>query len=237
MQILNKYLFLFALVNLLHFNTAESQLLSKVGLKFGFSLNGISTFNEIPPINGKGNPNTFITDSTSYFADFSGDIGVCAEFFNTANFCISAELHYFSRGEGESEYIVPNLINDNPIEYEKGGLTDKTHYISLQLLPRVRAGVSGKYDNVYFFAGPTFDFAVSQKGHYDNNNYIEKPGICEIGAAMGGGFEVADIITVEVRYFTDITGPYNFKYKNDIVKRRYNSFMVLAAYTFFNKTK
>jgi hypothetical protein len=237
MKSLIKYFSLFILLSIICINNSESQILSKIGFKFGFSLNGISTFNEIPPVNGKGKPNTFITDSTSYFADFSGDFGLYAEFFNTANFCVSTELHYISRGEGESEYIVPNLKNDNPPEYEKGLLADKSNYLSLQLLPRVRAGVSGIDDNVYFFAGPTFDFLVSQKSSYTNNNYIEKPAICEIGAAMGGGFEVADILTIEVRYFIDITGPYNFKYKNDIVKRRYSSFMVLAAYTFFSKTK
>jgi hypothetical protein len=53
---------------------------------------------------------------------------------------------------------------------------------------------------------------------------------------MGGGFEVIGAITLEIKYFIDITGPYDFTYKNDVVKRRYSSLMFLAAYTFFDRT-
>ena len=218
--------------------TAEnthSQTFNKFGLKGGFSVSGLSTFNPKTPSTIYGT-NLYIYDKSDYFNFFSFAIGVFTEWFNSEEFCLSAELHYSVKGETDKTiYTVPdpNHLNIGN-EWENGMLNDKAYFVSLQMLPRYRVGISEKgEDNVYIFAGPTFNFLVSNKSTYSQPDYIKNKGpLGDIGGAFGIGFESNKTYSFEIKLDYNLTGSYDFKYENDVVTRRYNSISVVTGIAF-----
>ncbi len=229
---LRKFIIAISLLFLFFINNSYSQTFSKIGIKTGFLTSGLSTFNQHPPYSFQ-RTNLYIYDESDYFTYINFDIGVFAELFNSNEFCVSTELHYMVKGEKDNAvYTLPNpftsYTGDN---YENGTLNDKAEYLSLQILPRYRAGISedGK-DNLYLFAGPTFNFLVKNMGVYTEPKYVEtrKP-FGDIGAAFGIGFEFDKTYTFELKLDYSITGSYDFKYDNDSITRRYNAFSVLGG--------
>jgi Outer membrane protein beta-barrel domain len=215
----------------------HSQTFSKFGIKAGFLITGLHTFNKSDMFTGYM-ANTFIGDSSKFFSSLNFDVGLFTEWFNSEKFCISAELHYRVKEEPDTAYyIVPNRHFDYELWqwiWEKGNLHDKAHYLSFQILPRYRVVVTpDKKDNIYIFAGPTFDFLLSDESSYTEPNYISTGGLVRnIGAVLGAGFEWKKWLIAEIRIDHDFTGPYNFKYKNDEIARRYTTLTFLVGISF-----
>jgi len=200
-------------------------------------MTGMSTYNDMPPKTNK-KLNTFIYDSTSFFNNVSLDIALTSEWFNSRLFCFAAELHYLQKGEAKVEYFTPDVPIKKDSTYDAAGsLYDKAHYLSLQLLPRVKVPLSYEGDNYYFFGGPVFDYRMSDKSENTDNQFVKYPGKIEVGVAMGIGFEIVGALAFEGKYQYDITGPYDFEYKGDIVQRRYHSLAFSVNYTLVNKAK
>jgi hypothetical protein len=215
-------------------NNSYSQTLGKFGIKGGFIVTGVSTFNEYKPYT-LDQVNPYIYDNSDFFNYLSFDIGIYAELFNTEEFCVSTELHYSIKGEsGEETYRVPHLISSSFGQnvWETGVLSDKASFLSLQILPRYRAGISeNKEDDIYFFAGPVFNFMLTNYGVYTQPEYIVKkkfPG--DIGGAVGLGYEINNKFMLELKLDYSFTGSYNFTYGNDEISRSYNTFSVLTGF-------
>jgi hypothetical protein len=212
----------------------HSQTFSKFGIKGGFLITGLHTFNDNNMYTGYM-ANTFISDSSKFFSFINIDIGVFTELFNSERFCVSTELHYRIKGEPDTAYyIVPNRHFDYELWqwiWETGNLHDKTHFLSLQILPRYRIVVTpDKKDNIYIFAGPTFDFLLSDESFYTEPNYISNGSfIKSFGGVLGAGFEWKKWLNAEIRIDHDFTGPYDFKYNNDIIARRYTTVTFLLG--------
>ena len=215
-------------------NSSHSQTIGKYGVKGGFIVTGLSTFNEYPPYNlDQANP--YIYDNSDFFNYLSFDAGIYAELFNSEEFCVSAELHYSVKGEsGRVTYQVPHLLSSyfGQNIWETGELSDKASFLSLQILPRYRAGISkNSEDDIYFFTGPVFNFMLTNEGIFTKPQYIvrkEFPG--DIGLAIGLGFEVNRKFTLELKLDYSLTGSYDFTYGNQKVSRNYNTFSVLTGF-------
>jgi hypothetical protein len=233
-----KAIFIFFLfLNIVSSNYTYSQVFSKLGVKFGFALSGMSTFNN-KPTETSHVINTFIQDSTSFFNHVSVDLGITAELFNSEWFCLSTELHYLQLGEAEVDYYTSySKIQPNGYRTVSGRLFDRTHYLSLQLLPRVRVGIGRTFDNYYFFGGPVFDFKIADENEYTDSKYVDATKIADLGAAVGIGFEVIDLFTMEVKYQYNFTGPYKFRNENEEISRRYSALVLLASFTIFDRAK
>lgn len=222
------------IIIILLFFTSNSypQTFSKAGVKAGFLTSGLSTNNQYPRATLE-KTNLYIYDESDYFTYINFDFGVFAELFNSPEFCVSAELHYSIKGEkDETLYTLPGIAYTYPhSNFESGKLNDKASYLSLQILPRYRAGISDDgEDNLYLFAGPTFNFMLTNKSIYTQPKYIEERGFLgDIGAAFGIGFEINRTYTFELKLDYSITGSYDLKYGNDRITRRYNAFWVLGG--------
>lgn len=227
-----KYLFVICVFISVFVKSSPSQTFSKYGLKAGFLTSGLSTYNQFPPFT-LNKPNLYIEDESDYFTYLNLDAAIFAEWFNSEEFCVSTELHYSIKGEKDKiPYLLPNAkFNNTTGSYETGFLNDKAGYLSLQILPRYRAGISDDgMDDLYLFAGPTFNFMVNDMSSYSDPKYIERKGFLgDIGAAFGIGFELEKIYTFELKLDYSITGSYSLKYGNDKVTRRYNAFWVLGG--------
>lgn len=227
-----KYLFLIFILFPVFAKSTSSQTFSKFGIKAGFLTSGLSTNNQFTPFT-LNKPNLYIEDESDYFTYLNLDAGVFAEWFNSEEFCVSTELHYSIKGEkGKVPYILPNAVyNNSTNSFELGYLDDKAGYLSLQILPRYRPGISDDgQDNLYLFAGPTFNFIVNDMSSYSDPKYIERKGFLgDIGAAFGIGFELEKTYTFELKLDYSITGSYSVKFGNDKVTRRYNAFWVLGG--------
>lgn len=233
---MRKLLFLLLITCLFTGYTTNAQTFSKIGFKGGFALSGISTFNN-KPIKSGDKLNAFVSDSTFFFNSVSVDLGITAELFNSKYFCLSAELHYLQKGDARVEYFTPDVqIRENGSFDAAGNLDDKAYYLSLQILPRVRIPLSYEGDNYYFFGGPVFDLKLSDKSEFSNSNFIINQKRTDVGIALGGGFELADALGIELKYQYDFTGPYSFIYKGEEIVRRYNCFVISLSYTLVNKT-
>jgi hypothetical protein len=208
-------------------NKSPAQTFSKFGIKGGFSVSGLSTFNPNKPFTLLGT-NLYVYDKSDNFNFFSFDIGVYTEWFNSEEFCVSAELHYTLKGETDKAiYTVPDPNNiSNVNEWESGVLKDKAYYLSFQILPRYRVGISEHgEDNVYLFIGPTFNFEMNNTSSYSHPNHVNTKGpMGDIGTAFGIGFEVDKILSCEIKLDYSLTGSYDFIFGKDEVTRRYNSF-------------
>ena len=66
----------------------QSQTFYKYGIKGGFSVSGLSTFNPQKPFTNNGT-NLYVYDKSDFFNFFSLDIGAFAELFNSEEFCVS----------------------------------------------------------------------------------------------------------------------------------------------------
>lgn len=215
-------------------NNSHSQTLGKFGIKGGFIVTGISTFNEYKPFTlDQANP--YIYDNSDYFNYLSFDIGVFVELFNSEEFCISTELHYSVKGEsGEETYRVPYLISSGFGQniWETGELSEKAGFLSLQILPRYRAGISkNNEDNVYLFAGPVFNFMLTNYGIYTQPEYIVRKGFPgDIGGAIGLGYEINSKFLLELKLDYSFTGSYDFTYRNEKITRSFNKFSVLTGF-------
>jgi Outer membrane protein beta-barrel domain len=210
-----------------------SQTFSKFGIKAGFITTGLSTFNEKSPYT-LDNANLYVNDKSDYFNFLSFDVGIYAELFNSEEFSVSTELHYLVKGETDkAAYTVPHLLSSNFGEnvWETGEISDKAGFVSFQILPRYRAGISKEgEDDVYFFAGPVFNFMVNDDISATQPKYIEKIGFPgDIGIALGLGYEVNRKFMLELKLDYGLTGSYNFVYGNDKVKRSFNTFSVLTG--------
>jgi len=214
-------------------NSSYSQTIGKYGIKGGFIVTGLSTFNEYPPYTlDQANP--YIYDNSDFFNYLSFDIGIYAELFNSEEFCVSTELHYSVKGEsGREIYQVPHLISSYLGQniWETGELYDKASFLSLQILPRYRAGISkNSEDDIYFFTGPVFNFMLTNDGVYTQSQYIVRkdfPG--DIGLAIGLGYEVNSKFMLELKLDYSLTGSYDFTYRNQKITRSYNTFSVLTG--------
>lgn len=236
------YLFSIFLIFLAAPSLCQSQIISKLGIKGGFLITGLHTFNQNEMFTDE-KPNTFISDSSRFFSSLNFDIGIYTEWFNSDHFCISTELHYRTKDEPDTAfYIVPHQYYDPRHfvwRWETGILTDNTQYLSFQILPRFRMVISpDNRDNIFVYGGPNFDFAVkdnsySTKPKYTNRNYF----FSNIGGIFGGGFEWNQLITAEIRIEHDFTGPYDFRYKNDEIARRYTTFTFLLGISIYKHKK
>lgn len=226
---------IFASILLISFNeNSYTQTIGKFGIKGGFIATGLSTFNEHSPYN-LDQANLYIYDNSDYFNFLSFDVGIYTELFNSEEFCVSAELHYLIKGEADlSTYRVPRLISSYNGQniWEMGTLSDKASFLSLQILPRYRAGISkGGDDDVYFFAGPVFNFMLADKGTYTQPKYVVYKGFLgDIGGAIGLGFEVNRKFMLELKLDYSLTGSYNFIYRNEKIQRSYNTFSVMTGF-------
>jgi len=225
---------IFAFILFISFtDNSYSQIFSKFGIKAGFITTGLSTFNEKSPYT-LDQANLYIYDESDYFNYLSFDIGVYAEWFNLEEFCVSTELHYLVKGEKDkSIYLVPHLISSNYGQniWETGQISDKASFLSFQVLPRYRAGISKEAeDDIYFFAGPVFNFMLANDINVTQPKYFEKIGFPgDISIALGLGYEINRKFMLELKLDYGLTGSYNFKYGNDRITRSYNTFSVLTG--------
>jgi hypothetical protein len=225
----------FTFILLISFNkNSYSQTIGKFGIKGGFITTGLSTFNEHLPYT-LDQANLYIYDNSDFFNFLSFDVGIYAELFNSEEFCVSTELHYLIKGETDiATYRVPRLISSYNGQnfWEMGTLIDKASFLSLQILPRYRAGISKEEDdNVYFFAGPVFNFVLANNGTYTQPKYVVYKGfLSDIGAAIGLGFEVNRKFMLELKLDYSLTGSYDFIYKNEKIRRSYDAFSVLTGF-------
>ena len=213
-------------------NNLYPQTFNKIGIKGGFAVSGLSTFNQKNPFS-INRTNLYIYDKSDFYNFFSFNIGVFAEWFNSEEFCISTEIHYLVKGEKDKGvYTIPGPYYPNQTnDWENGELNDKAYYLSLQILPRYRIGVSEKgEDNVYLFAGPAFNFLLSNKSTYTRPDFIKTKGFMgDFGGAIGIGFEVDRIYSCEIKLDYNFTGSYDLKYDNERIARGYNSFSFLTG--------
>jgi hypothetical protein len=214
-------------------NDLYPQTFSKFGIKGGFVVSGLSTFNEKSPYT-LDQANLYIYDESDYFNFLSFDIGVYAEWFNSEDFCLSTELHYLVKGEKDKvTYLVPHLLSSHFGEnvWETGELLNEASFLSFQILPRYRAGISEHgEDDVYLFAGPVFNIMVKDYTTITQHDYIEKikfPG--DISGVIGLGYEVNRKFMLELKLDYGLTGTYNLKYGNDKIRRSFNTFSVLTG--------
>lgn len=211
---------------------SNSQTFTNFGIKAGCLITGLGTSNVNEPVTSDI-PKPYVSDSSFPFSYFSYDIGVFAEWLNSEKFCISTELHYTVKAENKtSQYIVPNVVYIPGGNYwERGYLKDKAQYLSFQILPRYRLVVTpDKKDNIFIYAGPSFDILLKDESFYSQPNYIKAGGFIRcIGGVLGFGFEWKKILAFEIRVDHNFKGPYKFVYENDEIARRYTTITFLTG--------
>jgi hypothetical protein len=223
------YKVLFIICLIFSLQITESQILSKYGIKSGLLWTGLTAPNST---------NAFGNFSPSLFNFISVDFGIYAEIFNKERFCISTELHYVTKGEDPADnFQYPVQIDPNRGEvYNFTNISNRFHYISLQLLPRYRFGLT-QDDKVYFLLGPHFDYMIGNSYSEDNNEFKVKNSKLELGVTSGIGGEVRDKINFEFRFEYNLTGTYKLKYGNESVSRHNISLIFMAGVCLKNLSK
>lgn len=157
--------------------------------------------------------------------------------FNNERYCVAIELHYISKGENPDEsYKVQVPVNPNLGEiYNFKNASDRFTYISLQVLPRYRFGLTQE-DKLYFLLGPHLDYRISN--HYSDNvnEYSFTNSNFELGFTGGIGGEVRDLLNFEFRCGYDISGTYKVSYGSTTVTRHDISISFLVGVCLKNYT-
>lgn len=205
-----------------------SQTLSKYGVKGGLIFTGMET----------ANISSVFADSSAFLNFLSFDFGVYAEMFNSKKFCISAELHYSVKGERNPNFnklLVP-ITSENHPYYEYQYLSDRFHFLSIQLLPKYRFVITPSGENIYVIGGGKIDMLVKNNNSGDNK---EIKGInnfrFDFGVTAGLGIEVMNFLSFEFRYERSLRGPYEILYGDKTVTRTFNSVMFLTGISFRKK--
>jgi len=198
----------------------NSQVINKFGIKGGLIISKL-TLSE------------YISDAFSYepereYKFLSMDVGIYAELFDSRFFCISTELHYNIKGEEayqDFEILQPNKQADG---FEYLTVSDRFHYLSLQLLPRWKYLVNSQ-DKLYLFAGPRIDLRVANSKSGGKEDIKLSNNVIEPGLTVGIGNEIWDLLTIELRYEMNFTSVYKVSYGSTSISRKNNSFTLLAG--------
>lgn len=210
---MNKIIYFFIIMILA--SPLSSQVIHNWGIKGGLLFSGFTTDSD----------DKVFTDSSHFVNFLSYDIGLYAEMFNSKKFSVSAELHYNTKGERNPNFV--SVITVSPSsqgdEYSYKYLSDRFHYISLQILPRYKFIIT-KEDVLYIFGGPSYDYRISNTNSEHPNSTLEagKSG-GEIAGIIGLGGEFLRIATFEFRFQHNFTPTYTFRYGDKKVGRTSNS--------------
>ena len=203
-----------------------SQTLYKFGIKGGLNFSGLSTSDDAK--------NVFY-DSSAVFNLLTFDIGIFAELFNFQRFCVSAELHYLTKVENNpnlNKQLILNSSNHGEF-YSYEYLSDRLHYLSLQLLPRYRFVITDE-DELYFMGGPEFDYLTGYSNSENDNIIAMKNGTISAGGILGFGGEYHELITFDFKYEHDFTNTYKISYGDKSVSRKSSSISFVAGISLSN---
>lgn len=207
---------------LLNYNT-ESQIINKFGLKGGAILNNISAYDDDLAYTG------FYKNHSEKSLFLSYDIGFFAEFFDSPKFCVSGELHYNIKGEDNKngvQILAPDKMNPELYTYQF--ISNRFSYISLQLLPQWRFELNSS-DKLYLFAGPKFDYRISNNNSDDPGGLKFPNSKIEFGFAAGIGNIIWELVYLELKYEHSFTNIYTIKYGNETYNRFNQSFILLMG--------
>jgi hypothetical protein len=216
---MNKKIIIFFII-ISSFNSIYTQTFNKFGIKSGLIFNGISTQND----------GASIVEESAIFNYLSYDFGLFGEFFNSKKFCISTELHFTAKGEKNAAYVIITKNTTQGQIYDFEYLSDRFYYISLHTLPKYRFFHSSRNENLYVMAGPKFDFLISNSNsdNYENSLKIKNSNL-EVGALIGFGIEVWDIVSFEFRFEHTFTPVYKLSYNNGNITRHHNALVFLTG--------
>jgi hypothetical protein len=197
-----------------------SQVINKFGIKGGLIISKLTLSENVS--------DAFSYEPEREYKFLSMDVGIYAEMFDSRFFCISTELHYNIKGEEayqDFEILQPNTQADG-FEYRK--VSDRFHYVSLQILPRWKYLVNTQ-DKLYLFGGPRIDLRVANSKSGGKEDIKLSNNVIEPGFTVGIGNEIWDLLTIELRYEMNFTSVYKVSYGNTSVSRKNNSFTLLAG--------
>jgi hypothetical protein len=203
----------------------NSQTLGSFGIKGGLSLSRISL--------SEYNEEAFPNQPAVEFKLISMDIGLFAELVNSKQFCVSTELHYRIIGENNDKkftVIVPEK-NGTIETYAEKNVSDRFHYISLQILPRWKYQLN-RSNKLYLFAGPRADLRMANSNSESESAIEFENNKLQAGFAAGMGFENSELLSIEIRYEHNLTNAYTITFGNQTFNRKHNSFYVLAGVSF-----
>lgn len=208
---------------------SHPQTFHKIGFRGGLIFTGMATSSEA----------SVFSDSASFLNFLSYEFGVYAEMFNSKHFCLSTEFHYRVKGERNPNFnkVIRPVTLNNGQYYEYRYLSDRFHYISLQILPRYRIAITHTDENLYLFGGGVLDLLIYNTNSGDNETVDDiKNFKLDFGATAGIGIELMNFLTFEFRYEHSFRGPYELSYGDKTVTRSYNSLIFLTGIS-FNKLK
>jgi hypothetical protein len=150
------------------------------------------------------------------------DAGGFVELFQHPNLSLLTELHYIQKGYAVTLPVTTPVFPEGTGEY----ITFKTRldYLSIPIMAKVRYETESL--TPYIFAGPRFDFLLSQ--HDNAVDYLST----DIGAALGIGvefsFESSPQVLIEGRFSPSFKNAY--EHPNLTVKNK--SFEILVGMSF-----
>lgn len=203
----------------------QSQTPDKFGIRAGIIFTGISTSND--------DKNLFY-DSSAFLSHLNFTVSVYKEWFTKKKFSISTELIYSVVGDKNVlvKYLKPVPTNQGEF-YEESYITNRFQYLSLHILPRYRFVVTPSGENMYVYAGPTADMLIGNYSSENFENVYELDNFkMTFGGAFGLGLELMDFLTFEFKLLHSFTGPYNIKYGDKTISRRYTSAVFYTGVSF-----
>ena len=213
-------------VLILNANLFLCQTHNKIGIRTGVLISGMSSDNSKDMV---------FTDTSSAFTYVSFDIGIYKEWFDTKRFCISTEVHYLIKGEQNPAHslIVTPIKTSQGDVYEYRYIPDRFQYLSFQIFPRFRIIVTPTGENIYLFAGPTFDLLLNNtNSDFPDQKVPLSNSKLTFSGSIGAGSEILDFLSCEIRYDHSFIGPYSITYGNQTVPRRHNAIIFLAGISF-----
>ncbi len=200
---------------------SSSQALSRLGVKTGILFSGLTS----------GDDNQFFDSDISIVNFISYDIGFFAEMFTSKTFTLSAELHYNLKGERNQNFIkvITKEESQQGTIYSLKYMSDRFHYISLQVLPRYHFVLS-RNETLFLQGGPCLDYLIGNSNSEHDNTLPVKNSNFEFAAIAGFGATVNNWLILDFRFQHNFTPTYTFSYGNEKLSRYNNSAVFLVGF-------
>jgi hypothetical protein len=199
----------------------SSQTISRVGVKGGILFSGLTT----------GDNSQLIDNDLSSLNFISYDIGFYAEMFSTSTFNLSAELHYNLKGERNpnfTKFITQEETSQGTV-YGLKYLSDRFHYISLQMLPRYHFILS-RDETLFVQGGPVLDYLIGNSNSENDNALTVKNSTLEFAAIAGFGATINNWLILDFRFQHNFTPSYTYSYGNEQSSRYNNSAIFMVGF-------
>jgi len=192
------------------------------GIKMGLLLSKLSLTQDINP--------ALIEYPIEGFRYLGIDLGVYLQFFNTRKFCVTTEFHYNQKGESTqySPFRILYPISPGGIPVKMQSVNNAFEYLYFQILPRWKF-LSSREDYAYLFAGPRFDYRISNSNTDGPNEITFKNGVIEGGFTTGFGYDIMNLFNSELRYDYSFTNAYSITNGVATINRNFSSFTLLLG--------